>query len=44
MLQHHHYSLRELDDMLPWERQIYVGLLQEYVEKENERIRKQNGR
>ena len=44
MMQHHKYSLSELDTMLPWERQIYIALLQEYVEKENERIRKQNGR
>ena len=44
MMQHHKYSLTELDNMLPWERQIYMSLLQEYIEKENERIRKANGR
>ena len=43
-MQHHKYSLSELDEMLPWERQIYIALLQEHVEKENERIRKSNGR
>jgi hypothetical protein len=43
-MQHHKYSLSELDEMLPWERQIYIALLQEHVEKENERIRKHNGR
>jgi hypothetical protein len=43
MMQHHQYSLTELDNMLPWERQIYVSLLQEYIKKENERIKKQNG-
>jgi hypothetical protein len=42
-MQHHKYSLSELDNMIPWERQIYVALLQEYIEKENERIKKQNG-
>ena len=42
-MQHHKYSLLELDNMIPWERQIYVGLLEEYIEKENERIKKQNG-
>jgi len=41
-MQHHKYSLSELDEMLPWERQIYIALLQEHVEKEKERIRKQN--
>jgi len=29
--------------MLPWERQIYVSLLDQYIKEENERIRKQNG-
>jgi len=43
MVQHHKYSLSELDDMLPWERQIYVSLLDQYIKEENERIRKQNG-
>jgi hypothetical protein len=43
MMQHHQYSLTELDNMLPWERQIYVSLLHEHIKKENERIKKQNG-
>lgn len=43
MMQHHKYTLDDLDKMLPWERQVYVALLQEYIEKENERIRKTNG-
>ena len=41
-MQHHNYSLTELDNMLPWEREIYISLLQEYIEEENERIKKQN--
>jgi hypothetical protein len=43
MAQHHKYSLTELDNMLPWERQVYVSLLQEFIKEENERIKKQNG-
>ena len=39
MMQHHQYSLTELDNMLPWERQIYVSLLQDYIKKENERVK-----
>jgi hypothetical protein len=42
MMQHHNYSLTELDNMLPWERQIYVSLLQAHIKEENDRIRKQN--
>ena len=41
MMQHHKYSLEEIESMLPWEREIYVGLLMEYIEKENERIQQQ---
>ena len=28
--------------MLPWEREIYVGLLQQHIKEENERIEKEN--
>jgi hypothetical protein len=42
MMQHHKYSLTELDDMMPFEREIYIALLSEYVKKENERIEEQN--
>jgi hypothetical protein len=37
MMQHHHYSLTELDGMIPWERDIYVSLLMQWIEEENER-------
>lgn len=35
LIQHHHWSLTEIEGMLPWERQIYVSLLQQYIEAEN---------
>lgn len=35
LMQHHKYSLRELEDMIPWEREIYLTLLQQYIEEEN---------
>ena len=38
LMQHHNYSLSELDEMMPWEREIYVGLLMEWIKKENERL------
>ena len=40
-MQHHNYSLTELEYMLPWEREIYVALLQEHIKKENERLEEQ---
>ena len=38
MMQHYNYSLTELENMMPWERDIYIGLLADWVEKENQRI------
>ena len=43
-MQHHKYSLTELENMMPWEREIYVGLLSEWVKEENERIEKENAK
>jgi hypothetical protein len=36
-MQHHKYSLTELDEMMPWEREIYVSLLLQWLEEEKER-------
>ena len=44
LMQHHKYSLTELENMMPWEREIYIGLLQDFIKKENERIEKENQR
>jgi hypothetical protein len=33
-MQHHKYSLSELEDMMPWEREIYVSLLSNYIKEE----------
>ena len=38
-MQHHKYSLTELENMLPWERDIYVNMLMRYLEEENEKIK-----
>jgi hypothetical protein len=39
LMQHHKYSLAELEDMIPWERYIYIDLLKEYIRKEEEKAR-----
>jgi len=44
MIQHHKWSLTELDNMLPYERQIYVMLLQTWIKEENDRVREQNAK
>ena len=42
MIQHHKWSLTELENMIPYERQIYVVLLQQWLKEENKRIEEQN--
>lgn len=39
MIQHHKYSLTELELMLPWEREVYVQLLMKWLKEEEERQR-----
>ena len=34
-MQYHKYSLTEIENMMPWERDIYLALLKDYVESEN---------
>jgi hypothetical protein len=43
MMQHHKYSLTELENMMPWEREVYVSLLQQHVEEENLKAQQQSG-
>ena len=45
MMQYHKYSLTEIENMIPWERDIYVGLLQAHLEEERlkEQQRNANG-
>ena len=38
MMQHHNYSLEELENMVPWEREIYIGLLMNYLRDEKVQI------
>ena len=40
MIQYHNWSLTEIENMMPWEREIYVGLLIRYIEEENEKAEK----
>ncbi len=34
LMQFHKYSLTEIENMVPWERDIYIGLLQQHIEDE----------
>jgi len=44
MMQHHNYSLTELENMLPWEREIYIGLLMNFLDEENKRREQESRR
>ena len=41
MIHHHKWSLNELENMLPWEREIYIGLLVQALEDEKAEHEKQ---
>jgi hypothetical protein len=42
-MQHHKYSLTEIENMIPWERDIYISLLVNYIKEETDR-RKREGK
>ena len=43
LMQYHKYSLTELENMMPWERDIYVALLKNYIEEQNLKNQQQQG-
>lgn len=44
MMQHHKYSLTELEDMIPYEREIYLTFLKHFIEEENDKAKKQHNK
>jgi len=43
-MQHHNYSLSDLENMLPWEREIYVDMLISYIKEENDKQERENAK
>ncbi len=44
LMQYHKYSLAEIENMLPFEKEIYVSMLIHHLEEEQQRLKsKQNG-
>lgn len=39
LMQIHKYSITELENMVPWERSIYIDLLKEYIQEQNQKQR-----
>lgn len=43
-MQYHKYSLTELDNLMPWEKEIYIALLKQYLEEEKKKIEERKRR
>lgn len=43
-MQEYHYTLQDLDNMIPWEREVYVTLLANHLEEKIEKMKSQKGR
>ena len=43
-MQHHKYSLTELEHMLPWEREIYIDMLIQHIKDENQKLKERQKR
>jgi hypothetical protein len=39
LMQIHKYSITELENMMPWERSLYIDLLKEHIKEENQKQR-----
>jgi len=44
MMQYHKYSLTEVENMIPWEREVYINLLIKHIAEENERIKREQNK
>jgi hypothetical protein len=42
LMQYHKYSLTEIENMIPWERDVYVTMLQNHLEEENLKTKQAN--
>ena len=43
-MQFHKYSLSELENMMPWERDIYIAMLVQYLEQEEQKLKERQKR
>ena len=43
LVQHHKYSLTEIENIIPWEKDVYVTLLEQYIEEENLKNKQRSG-
>ena len=43
LLQFHKWPIGDVENMIPWEREVYLSLLQQYIEEENLKAQQQSG-
>jgi 3-methyladenine DNA glycosylase AlkD len=41
LMQHHKYSLHEIENMIPWEKFIYIDMLKQYIKQQEDIARDQ---
>ena len=41
-MQHHNYALSDIENMIPWERDIYVHMLIEFIKEQNKKNKERN--
>ena len=41
-MQHHNYALSDIENMMPWERDVYVQMLIEHIKQENKKQEERN--
>jgi hypothetical protein len=44
LIQHHKWGISEIENMIPWEREVYVQLLLQWLEEEKERIKSEEAK
>lgn len=40
LMQYHKYSLSDIENMMPWEREIYLALLENHIREEDEKAKR----
>jgi hypothetical protein len=41
-MQHHNYSLSDIETLMPWERDIYVQMLVDFIKEQNKKQEEKN--
>jgi hypothetical protein len=41
LMQHHKYNLSDVENMLPWEKGVYVTMLVNFIKEENEKLQQE---